>query len=304
MQIAGTSESRPRPRWLRDLQRDALGYSFAGPAVILLVIFSIVAIVVSLWISFHEWTFLRDERPWVGLDNYAKALDDPVFAKAFRNTARYAAIVVPAITGLGLLLALIGNEARQGRAVFRTIFFIPTLTPLVVLSFLWIWLFEPTGSFNIVLEKLGLPTPNWLMDPVMAPFAIIIMSVWAHVGYYMVIFMAGLADIPQIYYDASEVDGANIFQRFWHITLPLLRNTLIFVVVILAIGAFQVFDQVYLMTRGGPDNATEVMQALIYKQGFEFFHMGYASAMAWYLFAAIAFFTAIQMRIFRSQQLY
>ena len=304
MQTTRPIGNKTQPQWLRALKRDAVGYGFAGPAIVLLVIFSIVAIIVSLWISFHEWTFLQDKRPWVGLDNYTKALGDPVFRKAFRNTARYAAIVVPSITILGLFLAIIGNRARQGRAVFRTIYFIPTLTPLVVLSFIWIWMFEPTGSFNLVLEKLGLPTPNWLMDTTMAPFAIIIMSVWAQVGYYMVIFMAGLADIPEIYYDASKVDGANSVQRFWFVTVPLLRNSLIFVLVILAIGAFQVFDQVYIMTRGGPDNSTEVMQALIYKQGFEFFHMGYASAMAWYLFAAIAFFTAIQMKIFRSQQLF
>jgi len=279
-------------RFLKELKRDLVGYSFAGPAIVLLILFSVVAIVVSLWISFHEWTFLHDKKPWIGLENYRLALSDKVFGKAFVNTARYAAVIVPGITILGLLLALIGNQARQGRAIFRTIYFIPTLTPLVITSILWIWLFEPTGSFNLMLDKMGLPTPNWLMSSTWAPIAIIIMSIWAHVGYYMVIFMAGLTDIPEIYYDAAKVDGANAMQRFGHVTLPLLRNTLIFVVVILSIGGFQVFDQVYIMTQGGPNNATEVLQSRIYKQAFQFFHMGYASAMAWYLFAAIAFFTA------------
>jgi multiple sugar transport system permease protein len=286
-------------------RRTLPAYLFIAPAATVLVVFSFVAIGLSLYISFHQWGIISPTRPFVGLANYQEALfKDEVFWKAFRNTASFVASFVPGTVVGALALALIGNRAPRGRAAIRAMYFVPSVTPLVVVSFIWIWIYSADGLLNVVLRVFGLPTFNWLLDERTALPSIVAMSIWTALGYYMVLFMAGLADIPSVFYDAAQVDGANNWQSFWYVTLPLLRNTLIFVVVVLTIAAFQVFTQVYIMTRGGPANATEVMQALIYKQGFEFLRMGYAASISWCLFVPIAVFTAIQMKIFRSQQVY
>lgn len=293
-----------RPAWAR-FRRALPAYLFIAPAGILILVFSFVAIGLSLYISFHQWGIISPNRPFVGLANFREALfRDEVFWKAFGNTAAFVASFVPGTVVGALALALIGNRARHGRAAFRAMYFVPSITPLVVVSFIWIWIYSADGLLNVVLRFFGLPTFNWLLDERTALPSIVAMSIWTALGYYMVLFMAGLADIPSVFYDAAQVDGANNWQSFWYVTLPLLRNTLIFVFVVLTIAAFQVFTQVYIMTRGGPANATEVMQALIYKQGFEFLRMGYAASISWCLFVPIAVFTAIQMKIFRSQQVY
>jgi multiple sugar transport system permease protein len=259
----------------------------------------------SLYISFHQWGVISPVHPFVGLANYREVLyQDPVFWHAAQNTVTFVVAFVPGTAIGGLVLALLGNQVRYGRGAFRAMLFVPSITPMVVLSLIWLWVYSPEGLLNSVLQIVGLRAPNWLMDEGLALPAIIGMSVWAAVGYYMVLFMAGLSDIPPVYYDAAQVDGANSMQTFWHITLPLLRNTIIFVMVVLTVGAFQVFTQVYVMTKGGPANSTEVLQALIYKQAFEVLRMGYASAMSWCMFVSVAVFTAIQMKIFRSQQIY
>ena len=165
-------------------------------------------------------------------------------------------------------------------------------------------MFRLDGGVNEVLSKVGIDGPNWLLDSSKALLAIIIMTVWAAVGYYMVIFMAGLADIPQVYYDAAKVDGANRWRTFWNITLPLLRNSVIFVVITLVIGSWQVFTQMFIMTRGGPANATESVQWEIFRNAFMSFDMGVAAAMSWILFVVIFVFTAVQLKIFISRQIY
>ncbi|HEV8633698.1 MAG TPA: sugar ABC transporter permease [Chloroflexota bacterium] len=287
----------------RRVRRTYAGYFFVTPAALLIVVFSVVAIVVSLYISFFQWDILSDTHPFLGLANYRQALaGDDLFWIALRNTAYYVVFVVPGITVLGFGLALIANEALFGRAVFRTIYFLPSITPMVVIALIWIWLYTPDGLLNTILGALGLPQPNWLSDPNTAMPAIIVMSVWQAVGYYTAIYMAGLADIPQDFYDAAKVDGANRLQEIWHITIPLLRNVTIFVTVTLAIAAFQMFTQVYVMTQGGPVNATETMQAIIYKNAFRYFKMGYAAAISWLLFLVIFALVAVQMRIFRSRE--
>jgi multiple sugar transport system permease protein len=287
----------------RRVRRTYAGYFFVSPAALLIVVFSLVAIVVSFYISFFQWDILSDTHPFVGLANYRQALGgDNLFWIALRNTAYYVVFVVPGITVLGFGLALIANEALFGRAVFRTIYFLPSITPMVVIALIWIWLYTPDGLLNTILGAFGLPQPNWLSDANTAMPAIIVMSVWQAVGYYTAIYMAGLADIPQDFYDAAKVDGANRLQEVRHITIPLLRNVTIFVTVTLAIAAFQMFTQVYVMTQGGPVNATETMQAIIYKNAFRYFKMGYASAISWLLFLVIFALVAIQMRIFRSRE--
>jgi len=203
-----------------------------------------------------------------------------------------------------LLLAVLGNQVRKGRAVFRTVYFIPTITPGVVTAMLWVWVFEPTGAMNRMLRMFGIHGPNWLFNRATAMPAVIIMTLWGALGYYMIIFMAGLSDIPQVFYEAAKVDGANRWHTFWHITIPLLRNSLIFVFVTLTIAAFQMFTQVFIMTRGGPANATQTVQLTVYRRAFQFLEMGYAASISWLLFALILFFSIMQLRLFISRELY
>ena len=285
--------------------RDAVsGYLLISPAALFLLVFSFIAIVVSLVISFSDWSPLREEWSLVGIDNYKRAFANERFWKSFRNTGQYVLFLVPGVVLTSLALALIGNHARKLRSVFRTLFFIPVITPGVVVALIWIWMFRSDGGVNEVIKYFGITGPNWLLSAFWAMPAIIIMTIWSLIGYYMIIFLAGLADIPEVFYEAAKVDGANRIQTFRHITLPLLRNPLIFVVVTLVIAAWQVFTQMFVMTQGGPASATESVQWSIFFNGFQRFDMGLASAMSWILFAVILVFTATQLKLFLSRQLY
>jgi multiple sugar transport system permease protein len=296
--------NQARPYWQQP-RKWIIGYLFAGPAVILLILFSLISIGVSLYLSFFNYDIIARGGPFVGLGNYREAIfEDDLFWTALFNTAYYAAGVVPGITIFAFLLALAGHGVRYGKSVFRTIYFLPSITPIVVISLVWVWLYSPEGMFNQLLERIGIGGPNWLMEAGWAMPSIIIMSIWVHVGYYVVIYLAGLADIPRDFYDAAKVDGANVWQEILHITVPLLRNVTLFVTVTLAIGAFQVFSQIYIMTLGGPGSATTSMQLLIFRQGFQYFRMGYASALSWLLFAVIFVLVAIQLRVTRSEQIF
>lgn len=295
--------SKRQALWKR-LKKTWQGYLFISPAAVLIMIFSYFAIAFSLYISFFQYDIISEIHPFIGIENYTRALSDKLVGIGFRNTILYVALVVPAITISALFLAVLGNQVRRARSVFRTIFFIPTITPIVVTSLLWIWLLEPTGGVNRVLSAFGIQGPNWLFNPDTALPSITIMTVWGAVGYYMVIFLAGLAEIPSVYYEAAKVDGASPHHTFWHITLPLLRNSLIFVVVTLTIAAFQMFTQVFIMTKGGPINSTQTVQLVIYRYAFSNFEVGYASAISWLLFGLIFFFSAIQLKLFISRELY
>lgn len=302
---APASEQRqPQQTLWKRMRKTWPGYLFISPAVLLVSVFSYISIAFSLYISFFEYDIIMETHPFVGLENYAEALADSLVHISFRNTFVYVLVTVPAITIVSLLLAVLGNQVSRGRSFFRTVFFIPTITPIVVTSMLWVWLYEPNGGINKMLRALGIEGPNWLFDPNTALAAVIIMTVWGAVGYYMIIFLAGLSEIPQVFYEAAKVDGATPWHTFWHITLPLLRNSMIFVVVTLTIAAFQVFTQVFIMTKGGPMNSTQTVQTVIYRYAFADFNMGYASAVSWLLFAVIFFFSAIQLKVFISRELY
>jgi multiple sugar transport system permease protein len=295
---------RSRPFWQQPRKWIA-GYLFAGPAVLLLIVFSLISIGVSLYLSFFDYDIISRGGPFIGLGNYREAIfRDDLFWTAMFNTAYYAAGVVPGITISAFLLALAGHRVTHGKSIFRTIYFLPSITPIVVISLVWVWLYSPEGMFNQILKRFGVSGPNWLMDPHIAMPAVILMSIWVHVGYYVVIYLAGLADIPRDFYDAAKVDGANMWQEIFYITVPLLRNVTLFVTVTLAIGAFQVFTQIYIMTMGGPGSVTTSMQLLIFRQGFQYFRMGYASALSWLLFAVIFVLVAIQLRTTRAEQIF
>lgn len=295
---------RQKPLW-RQPRKWIAGYLFVGPAALLLIVFSLISIGVSLYLSFFDYDIIARGGPFVGLGNYREALlQDELFWTALRNTAYYAIGVVPGITIFAFLLALAGHRVKHGKSIFRTIYFLPSITPIVVISLIWVWLYSPEGMFNKFLDRIGIDGPNWLMDAKVAMPSVIIMSIWVHVGYYVVIYLAGLADIPRDFYDAAKVDGANWWQEIRYVTVPLLRNVTLFVTVTLAIGAFQVFAQIYIMTMGGPGSATTSMQLLIFRQGFQYFRMGYASALSWLLFAVIFVLVAIQLRTTRSEQIF
>ena len=301
--ITGGQLRPPRPFWQQPKKWIA-GPLFASPAILFILVFSIISIVVSLYISFLQYDVISEVTPFVGLANYREALNSHAFWQALKNTAVYVVGVVPGITITGFILAWAGQKVRRGRAFFRTVFFLPSITPMVVLALVWMWLYAPKGMLNAMLAGVGISGPNWLFDVKWAMPSVIIMSVWQSVGYYTVIFLAGLADIPQDFYDAARVDGANWFQEIVHVTVPLLRNVTQFVTVTLAIAAFQVFAQVYIMTKGGPGDATMTMQYIIYRNGFEYFRMGYAAALSWLLFAVIFVLVIFQLRMNRSEQIF
>ena len=294
---------RPAVRGSRRRRRETRAMLFALPATTLIFVFTILAMGVSLYVSFHQWSVLSPREPFVGLANYTHALHSALFWLAMRNTAIYVLTLVPLVLVAALGLALLVQRA-WAKSIFRTIYYLPSVTPGVVLSFVWLWLFEPQGLINKLLGVFHLPQPNWLMNPSTALLAIVLTSAWSALGYYMVIYIAGLADIPADLYEAARLDGAGAWAQLRFITLPLLNNTTIFVLVISSITAFQVFTQVYLMTQGGPGNATEVINYLIFVQAFQLFHMGYAAAISWLLFAAIFVIVLIQMRLFISRQFY
>ena len=295
-----TNESRTRRRPIA-----IIPILFVAPALALIATFSLVAIVYSLWISLHRYDVLAAHNPFVGFDNYRDVLADALFRKSLINTSYYVIMAVPSIMCGAMALALLADKAGRGSPVVKVIYFIPSITPGVVVSLLWVWLLRDDGAVNQVLGLAGLQGPNWLQDTRTAMPAIVVVATWQAVGYYMIIFMAGLSDIPKMYYEAATIDGAGAFGRFWYVTVPLLRNTFVFVTAMLIIGAYQVFTQVYLMTNGGPQNATEVVQAQVFRNAFQYVgKTGYAAAMAWVLFAIIAVFIAIQMKFMRSRKLY
>lgn len=286
-------------------KHDYAGYLFAGPAVVLIGAFSLVAIAYSFWISLFRYDVLAVHNAFVGLSNYRDVFSDELFRVSLVNTSYYVLMAVPSVMCGALILALLADRAGRGSPAVKVIYFIPSITPGVVVSLLWVWLLRDDGALNMALSLVGIAGPNWLQDPRTAMPAIVIVATWQAVGYYMIIFMAGLNDIPKMYYEAATIDGAGALRRFWHVTVPLLRNTFVFVAAMLIIGSYQVFTQVYIMTNGGPQNATEVVQAQVFRNAFQYVgKMGYAAAMAWVLFAIIAAFVALEMKLVWSVRLY
>ena len=280
--------ARPRP-WRARL----LPYLYVAPALIVASLFSFVSMGISLWVSCHHYDAFAGASQFAGLDNYRRALTeaDSYFLLAMRHTALYVALSVLGTLATALPLALLCLRARGGQALFRTLYFLPSITPGVVLALVFYHIF---GNYGHLLDRA------WTALPALA-----LLGVWAGAGYNMVIFLAGLTEIPQFLYDAARVDGASPWQQFCHVTIPMLRNTLVFVTVMTIIGSFQVFTSVYIMTSGGPERSTEVIAYSIFLNAFAVAgQMGYASALAWLLFAVIFAFVFLQMRVFRSRRVY
>jgi multiple sugar transport system permease protein len=297
--VIAAPQARPArwPRLSLARQEELLAYLFILPSLLGFVIFLVVPMVASLGISFFDWELLTPPQ-FVGLKNFGALLTDVVFRDVVVNTVYYTFGLVPLNLVVSLGLAVWLNTKLRGLTWYRTAFFLPVITVTVAVALIWRWMYEPrAGIIDTALRAIGLPGPTWLGDPHWAMAAIIIMSVWKGFGYNMVLFLAGLQGIPITIYEAAMIDGANAWQRFWKITLPLLSPMVFLAVVLTVISSFQVFDQAYVMTNGGPANATNTIVLYIYQNGFQYFRMGYASAIAWVLFGVIFLFTLAQMRL-------
>jgi multiple sugar transport system permease protein len=269
---------------------------FLAPTVIGLAVLSAGPILATLGISLTKWDMLTPPS-LVGLDNYAQLLGDDRFLKALRNTFFYTAVSVPLGLVLALGLASALNQRIRGIAWIRTMYFLPLVTSATAIALVWLWMYSPTGLLNTVLGAVGVPPQRWISDPTLAMPSIIAMSVWQGLPANVIIFLAGLQAIPSEYYDAASVDGAGRRGLFRNITLPLLTPSIFFTGILALIGAFQVFDQVYVMANPGkPGEATITLVYFIYENGFRNFKMGYAGAASWILFLIVAVFTYLYFR--------
>jgi multiple sugar transport system permease protein len=270
---------------------------FLAPSLIPLLLFTVGPMASSIGLSLVSWNLLTSPR-WVGLGNYRQLLHDGAFHAALLHTLYFVAGYVPLVFvgGLGVALAL--NQRLKATGFFRTLYFLPVVTSWVVVALVWKWLLNPQyGMVNRLLGLIGIDGPAWLLDPNWAMPAIIVTSAWKDLGYAMVIFLAGLQGIPEDYYEAAALDGAGRWARFRHVTLPLLSPASFFVLVISLINNVQVFDQIWVMTQGGPAGSTSVVVQQIVQNAFSYGRMGYAAAMSWVLFAIILVVTAVQLRL-------
>ena len=275
------------------------GYIFLTPWILGLVLFILGPILASAYFSLTTYSIVKPPE-FVGIENYVKAFtDDSLFWSSLRRTFVYALAVVPLGLMGSLFLAILLNQGLKGSNIFRTLFFMPSLTPAVALALLWTWLFHPSvGPINVALGWFGINGPGWLSDKQWALPALIIISLWAVIGgNQMLIFLAGLQGVPQEYYEAAEIDGAGAWARFWAVTLPLITPTLFFNLVLGIIGALKVFTLAFVATLGGPSYATWFYALHIYRQAFEYFRMGYGSALAWIFVVILLIFTLIQLKL-------
>jgi multiple sugar transport system permease protein/alpha-1,4-digalacturonate transport system permease protein len=284
-------------RWHNTL----MGWSFIAPNFIGFAVLTLVPIVVLFYVALTEWGALGDPE-WIGLDNFTKLFTrDPRFNTALWNTLYYTAAHMPLTLAASLGLAILLNRKMRGAAFFRTAAFFPYITSIVAIAMVWNLMFSPEyGPINQLLRFLGLDNPpGWTVSADWAMPAVIIVGTWREMGYYMLLFLAGLQTIPGELYEAATLDGAGSWSRFWHVTVPCLRPTTFFVTVMLTIGSMKVFDLVFVMTEGGPGRSTLVISQLIWQQAFVEGDFGYASAIAVVLFAICLVLTIIQFWVNR-----
>jgi multiple sugar transport system permease protein len=270
-------------------------YLFVAPIIILFGVFRVAPSAQTLLYSVYRVELLRGRFTFIGLDNFRELLVDRAFQQATWNTLVYVLVIVPVSAALGLLLAVLFDTRFPLRELFKALYFAPMVTSTVAAAAVWWWLYNPQfGLFNVLLRLVGLPIQPWLMSSRTALLSIILFSVWKGVGYNMVVYLAGLQAIPESFIEAARIDGAGAFQRFRRITLPLLAPTTAFLLIYNSIQAFQVFDQVFVLTSGGPAGSTNVVVLDLYRQAFERYNFGYASAEATLLFVLTLGVTVVQ----------
>lgn len=290
-----------QPRRLRNQARAA--WLFLLPSLLLLTAFVVWPILQAFWMSLFDWKIGNQPSIFLGLANYQELLGDERVWNALWNTLYYTAIFVPLRLGLALVFALILNERLAGRTVYRALLFLPVIGSIAIEAIIWSFLMDPDiGMFSYYARLLGLPVSDWTRSPTWAMPAVIIVSTWRWFGFTMVVLLAGLQSISETLYEAAKVDGAGRWARFRYITLPMLRPTLLFVLVDSVIASFQVFDVVYVLTRGGPMFRTETVLTYIYTRAFEQYRMGYAASISVVLFLLIFVLTVFQLRILRFRE--
>lgn len=274
-------------------------YLWILPALILYGVFKLAPMIGGIYLAMLRWDGIEPPR-FIGFQNFARMLDDEIIALALWNNVVYALGTVAGKIVLSLLLALLLNQALRGRTFYRTALFMPVVMSFVVVGILWAWLYNTQfGLVNNLLRALGLDflVLEWLGDPKVALWSLIVVDIWKWYGFHMVIFLAGLQTIPNELYEAARIDGANRWQQFWRITLPLLKPVMLVNVTLSLMGGFNVFDIPYVMTEGGPANSTMVMALHIYLRGFKFYRFGYSAAMSYVLLVLVTFIAAVQMKL-------
>lgn len=278
---------------------------FLSPWVVSFLVFSLYPLVYSLYLSFTEYNPLTGLPPqWVGLGNYERMLGDQRFLQALKNTFIFVVGTIPVTTTIAVLLAVVLNQNIKLRSFFRASYFLPSVTSIIVISTLFVYIYAPFGPLNSILALFGVERTNWLLSTTWALPAIMAMDVWAAFGYYTLLFLAGLQNIPDELYEAAAIDGASPRQQFFRITLPMLRPMFTFVLIINTIRSFQIFSEIFVMTQGRPLGRTTTVVYYLYTMGFQRFDMGYASALAYVLFFIILVFSLLQYKLVQGDRLY
>jgi len=270
---------------------------FLAPTIFGLLFGTLGPVLGAIGISFTDWDVITPPI-FAGLDNYKKLVDDPTFSKALVNTLYYVGVMVPVSTVLSLFFAFLLNQKLRGVTWYRTAYFLPVVSSTVAVALVWSWIYaKDFGLLNFMLRQIGVEPVGWLSSTTWAMPAVIMMAIWGNLGAGIIIFLAGLQAIPESYYEAASIDGANRINKFFRITIPLITPSLFFYFIITMISAFQAFEAIYVMTRGGPVNSTTTMVYYIYRNGFRNFKMGYASSQAIVLFLVIMVLTLIYWRL-------
>ncbi|MBU8688933.1 sugar ABC transporter permease [Priestia megaterium] len=292
-------ETKNRVKW----KENVVAYTFLGPALLLLLLFLIIPAIMSVYYAFTDYYLLTpDMRKFVGLDNFINLFKDPIFLKSLANTLKFVVWVIPLQIGAALGLALLLNKQRKANTFFKVAYFSPVVMSLVVISVLWLYLLNPNeGIINNVLTYFGVSAQPFLTSPKQAMFTIVFVSAWQGAGFQMLIFLAGLQNIPGDVYEAAQLDGMNKWQRFIYITLPLLKPTSIFIFITTLIGAFKLLVQPMVMTQGGPVNSTMTVVYYIYQTGFTDRMVGYASSIALLFGTIIGLVTLAQRTLVKEE---
>lgn len=285
----------PSARFTLAQQRTITGYIFISPFILGFLFWFLIPALVAVYLTFHRWNLIRPPE-FVGFENIERLFRDPLLPQSLKATFTYTIIAVPLGMMFSFLLAMLVNRQMRGIGVFRTIFYLPTIVPAVANAVLWAWIFNTEfGLMNVFIRGLGGPKIGWLQDPSWTIPAFVIINLWS-AGSSMLVFLAGLQGIPDIYYEAAEIDGAGSWAKFWHITLPMMSPIIFFNLVIGFINSFQVFIIALLTTRGGPENATLFLVLYIYRTAIQSLDMGYAATLSWLLFFIL---TALSFLMFR-----
>ncbi len=298
---------RLKARWQHANRRGDLSAAAIAltPAVLLFAIFNIYPLLYSGYLSFMDWDGFSPHKQYVGLDNYRELYESPLFRNALGVTVKYTIGVTVLGVALSLVIAVLLNSGIRGQNLYRLLYFLPVVTSTVAAAVVWRYLMNPgNGYADVLLRDLGIapPSPSWLRNPTWALRVVILVGVWKRLGFNIVIYLAGLQNIPRDYYEAATVDGAGVWGRFRHITVPLIAPITLLLVIMSVIDAFLIFDVVYVMTDGGPLGTTEVVGLLLYRQAFRYFNLGTASAMGWVIFAIVFTATVIQWKLFGTRE--